>query len=125
MRRVIKGLLLLLPLSLAVGGIACGGEPDDASGGYGALIEYVIPERLIPESVWQMAPPSCDGILRDDMIHISHAENAPSLGVVIDEDGEPICVDTWDAIHIELSRVKGDPSPDPMRPIMIPLTSGD
>jgi len=99
-------------------GIACGGDPDEAEGGYSALIEYVIPEHLVPESVWQMAPPSCDGVLMDDMIHISQAENAPSLGVVLDSDGEALCVDTWDAISIELDRVKGDPSPDPMRPML-------
>jgi hypothetical protein len=120
MRRVIIGLSLLL-----LGSIACGGEPDDAGGGYGALLEYVVPEHLIPESVWQTAPPGCDGRLRGDVIHISRAENAPLLGVVIDEDGNPICVDSWDAIQIELSRVMGDPSPDPMRPIAVPMPAGD
>lgn len=99
---------------------ACGGEPDPASSYHGALIEYVIPEHLVPEDIWQMVPPSCEGLLTDDMIHISPAENAPSLGVVLDASGEAICVDTWAAIRIEIDRVKGDPSPDPMRPLEVP-----
>jgi hypothetical protein len=99
---------------------ACVGAPDETGHNHDALIEYILPEHLVPEDIWQMAPPSCDGLLSDDMIQISPAENAPSLGVVLDEEGEAICVDTWAAIRIEIDRVKGDPSPDPMRPIEIP-----
>lgn len=118
----VKQLTTSAVLALCLGlGFACGGEPDPADGSYGALLEYVVPERLVPEAVWQMAPPSCDGVLMDDMIHISQAENAPALGVVLNELGEAICVDTWSAIRIELDRVKGDPSPDPMHPIIEPI----
>ncbi len=85
-----------------------------------ALIEYILPQHLVPQDIWQMAPASCEGVLSDDMIEISPAENAPSLGVVLDEAGDAICVDTWAAIRIEIDRVKGDPSPDPMRPLEIP-----
>ncbi|MBW2461232.1 MAG: hypothetical protein JRH11_06270 [Deltaproteobacteria bacterium] len=112
---------LIVGLSLALfAGAACGGEPDPSGADYGALLEYLIPDRFIPEEVWQTAPASCGGILSDDMIRIGHAAGAPALGVVLDEVGRAICVDTWDAIHIELSRIKGDPSPDPMMPIELP-----
>jgi hypothetical protein len=119
-------LILAALLALLLGfGIACGGEPDPSEGSYSALLEYVVPERLVPESVWQMAPPSCEGVLMDDMIQISQAEGAPTLGVVFDAEGEPLCVDTWSAIRLELTRVMGDPSPDPMRPLLEPIEMPD
>jgi len=117
---LILGLILGSSLALFGGSAACGGEPDPSGANYGALLEYVVPERFISEAIWQMAPASCGGVLSDDMIRIGHAAGAPALGVVLDEAGRAICVDTWDAIHIELNRIKGDPSPDPMLPIELP-----
>lgn len=116
--------LFQLSLGLSVAlllGVGCAADPDPSAAQYGALVEYVLPERFIPADVWETAPPSCGGILVDDMIQIGHAVGAPTLGVVLDEAGHAICVDTWDAIHSELSRIKGDPSPDPMMPLELPF----
>ncbi len=109
----------LLSAGVLAGLVVACAEPEPASH-QDALIEYILPEHRVPEDVWQMAPPSCEGLLSDDMVHISPAENAPSLGVVLDDDGEAICVDTWAAIRLEIDRVKGDPSPDPMHPLELP-----
>lgn len=119
-RRGLAGVIFGLSMALTLV-IGCGGEPDPSGSTYGPLLEYVIPDHLVPAEVWQTAPPSCGGVLADDVISIGHAEGAPALGVVLDEAGRAICVDTWAAIRIELSRVQGDPSPDPMMPIEVPL----
>lgn len=86
----------------------------------GLSLDYVVPSFLVPEEIWmQDALAGCEGRLHDDDIAVAWAEGAPSLGVVLDENGRAICVDTWQAIQIELDRVKGDPSPDPMRPLPV------
>jgi len=97
-----------------------GGEPGASEA---ALRDFglVVPGATIEERVWQTAPLGCDGLLDDDAdvldelgYDLMHAEGAPDLGVVMDGN-MPVCVDTWEAIHIELEKVLGDPSPDPMR----------
>ena len=86
------------------------------------LLELTIPVRgLVEEAVWRLAPDGCEGLIDDegDIHRIARAENAPGLVVVIDDEGEALCVDTIESIAIELERVSGDPSPDPMMPKML------
>ena len=95
-------------------------EPSSADDGL--LLELTIPvDGIVDESVWRHAPKSCEGVLIDEReIHrIARAENAPGLAVVLDDDGDALCVDTIESIAIELERVSGDPSPDPMMPKML------
>ena len=76
---------------------------------------FPIPDQTVSEGIWRDLPASCDGIAARGDLETAFAENAPALGVLMYE-GEPVCVDTWDGIRIELERVLGDPSPDPMHP---------
>ena len=78
---------------------------------------YPVPEHTVSEGIWRELPATCDGFAEHGDLETAYAENAPSLGVLMLE-GEPVCVDTWDGIQIELERVLGDPSPDPMHPLM-------
>jgi hypothetical protein len=98
----------------------CVGGPDTGQE-QGLLIDEVLPGYLVPASIWmQDSLAGCEGRLSDDEdVAVAWAEGEPSLGVVLDENGQAICVDTWEDIQLELDRVKGDPSPDPMRPLPI------
>ncbi len=78
---------------------------------------FPVPEHTIDEGIWRELPASCDGFADHADLETAYAENAPSLGVLM-LGGEPVCVDTWAGIQIELERVLGDPSPDPMHPLM-------
>jgi hypothetical protein len=113
----------LIALCLAAGLGACTADVrEPASGEEATLIELTIPvEGFVDEAVWRHAPDGCEGrLLHESEIHrIARAENAPSLAVVIDDEGEVLCVDTIESIAIELERVSGDPSPDPMMPKML------
>lgn len=111
----IAALALSLVLTSLVPG--CLASHEDVTGVTSAALDYGIePVGTVPEYIWREVAQSCDGLLSgvDDM-EFARAENAPGLGVALDEDGEPVCVDSWAAIHAELEDiVKGDPSPDPM-----------
>jgi hypothetical protein len=109
--------LVVLLLGVGFAAFGCMGQIEDREG-YTAsnLMLGIDPVGEVPEHVWREAPLGCEGRLPSDVdIIVARAENAPALGVALDEDGEPLCVDSWGAIHAELeSIVKGDPSPDPM-----------
>jgi hypothetical protein len=93
-------------------------SPTQPSGESDAL-SVAEPAFLVPETLWRMAPAGCEGLIDEDLFFIARAQNEPDpdLGVVVDGDGVVVCVDTWESIRIELDRLKGDPSPDPMRPM--------
>lgn len=119
MRRFTQILSGLLVLFL----VACVGEiGETTSAGDEPLFELELPvEGVVDESIWRAAPEGCEGRLYEDADarRIAHAENAPGLAVVLDEEGDPVCVDTLESIAIELERLEGDPSPDPMYPKML------
>lgn len=115
--RLILGVAIFLTVSVA----ACVAEPVSSASSEGELLELGLPlEGEVAERVWRSAPSGCEGRLSaEDIEHIAWAENAPGLGVVLDEHGDPLCVDTLESIAVEVEKVKGDPSPDPMRPAFI------
>lgn len=113
----------LLVYVIALGLAACTADVrEPTSAGDGTLIELTVPVLgFVDEAVWRLAPNSCEGRLEGeaDVHRIARAENAPGLVVVLDDEGEALCVDTIESIAIELERVSGDPSPDPMMPKML------
>lgn len=115
--RLILGVAVILAVSLT----ACAAEPVSSASSEGELLELGLPlEGEVAERVWRSAPSGCEGRLSaEDIEHVAWAENAPGLGVVLDEEGEVLCVDTLESIAIEVEKVKGDPSPDPMHPAFI------
>lgn len=119
MRRTAFGIVAGCALLAWAGCVGGPGEPT-SSEDHG-LLELDVPvEGVIDERVWRHVPVGCEGrIDEDDIRHIARAENAPELGVVLDDDGDPVCVDTLESIAIELERLQGDPSPDPMYPKML------
>ena len=113
MKRIL-GTFAVLGLLAGLGGGCTSSEPAGSEGD-ALLVEE--PVFLVPEWMWRMAPEGCEGRVDEDLFFVARAQNEPDLGVVLDGEGVPVCVDTWDSIRIELDRVKGDPSPDPMRPM--------
>lgn len=121
----------------ALGLIGCAMGPtseslaiDDASS------ELASTGLLVEESAWEAALPSCEGIAFLPSARLALAENAPALGVVVDEHGIA-CVDTIDTLSlldiayapleaeaeigalvplIGTAPIAGDPSPQPNRP---------
>lgn len=101
---------------------ACIAEPyEPTSADEASLLDIDLElDGAVDERIWRHAPAGCEGRLFDDAVHrIARAEGAPDLAVVLDEDGDPVCVDTIESIAIELERLEGDPSPDPMYPKML------
>lgn len=97
---------------------ACAQQVDDPAISPALLQSgFPIPEHTVSERIWRDLPATCDGFAEHGELETAYAENAPALGVLMYE-GEPVCVDTWRGIQIELERVLGDPSPDPMHPLM-------
>lgn len=116
-----RGFCAVIVSALVLG--ACVAEPlEPTSADEASLIEIELEiEGAIDEKIWRHAPAGCEGRLFDDAVHrIARAEGAPDLAVVLDEDGDLVCVDTIESIAIELERLEGDPSPDPMYPQMLP-----
>ena len=109
--------LLVVAASLVVV-VACTQPVDDPAISLTLMDRgFPIPEQTVSEGIWRDLPATCDGIAEEGNLETAFAENAPALGVLMLE-GEPVCVDTWNGIRIELERVLGDPSPDPMHPLM-------
>ena len=116
MRHVMKKVWLLVATMLLA---SCAGEESREEALILGMASFDVPrpELTIPEGIWRDLPAGCEGVLGDgEEVTVAYAENAPTLGVLLYE-GEPLCVDTWGILHIELERVLGDPSPDPMRPL--------
>ena len=107
----------------AVGLTACVGHVGE-SGDESPSIEHAFlldldPAGEVAARVWMDAPQSCEGQLEAvETWTLHYAEGAPSLGVIIDENGDAVCVDNWSSIREELERAMGDPSPDPMLPVL-------
>ncbi len=115
MRRILGATVLLL------GGLACTAEPVSPTSSGEELIELGLTvDGVVGEAVWRRAPAGCEGRLdAGEVGRVAWAENAPGLGVVLDEEGDPLCVDTLESIAIEVEKLEGDPSPDPMHPTMV------
>ena len=111
------GIVLVGLALVGMGAPGCVGHIGEDTGTDNAYLIDLEPSGEVAASVWQEAPEGCHGRL--DMVEtwtVAWAEGEPSLGVVVDEDGTAICVDTWDSIADALSHAMGDPSPDPMLP---------
>jgi hypothetical protein len=111
MRRLIGGILVLVALLVAP---AC---TTTGPGGESDALSVAEPVFLVPESMWRMAHEGCEGLIDEEFFFLARAENEPDLGVIVDGEGDVVCVDTWESIELELDKVMGDPSPDPMRPM--------
>ncbi|HJL01838.1 MAG TPA: hypothetical protein RMH85_20740 [Polyangiaceae bacterium LLY-WYZ-15_(1-7)] len=105
---------------------ACAAEEAPAPGVHAELTlgQVPLPQRTIPEELWRAVPAGCEDVLGSDAgeVRLAFAEGEPALGVLV-VDGEPVCVDSWRGIHLELralDRFEGDPSPDPMRGLPVP-----
>ena len=104
-------------LLVLAGAMGCVGHMGESTSEDGQYLLDLDPSGVIAASVWQEAPSGCEG--RIDAAaswQLAWAEGDDSLGVVVDESGAAICVDTWEAIAEALSQAMGDPSPDPMLP---------
>lgn len=106
----------LSTFSLAALVAACAAETGTESEAQSGFLLYSVETISLEAEVWMHLPEGCDGLITGTEIRLAAAEGEPSLGVVLDEGGDPVCVDTWDAIALELEEVYGDPSPDPMLP---------
>ncbi|HEY8430554.1 MAG TPA: hypothetical protein VIL20_19375 [Sandaracinaceae bacterium] len=100
--------------------LGCVGDPDvGAADPVAGSVEAG--EVTIERSVWEAAPAGCEGALERGLT-IASCEGEPSLAALIDERGEPRCVDARSLILREAgaltgpSPVAGDPSPQPNRP---------
>lgn len=117
-----KRLLILLASLAVVAVTSCAAEPADPASSEVRLVDLGLPlDGVVDEAVWRAAPAGCEGRLRtNDLVEkVARAENAPGLGVVVDQDGDPLCVDSLESIAIELMKLHGDPSPDPMYPKLL------
>ena len=91
-------------LFLATFVVGCTITPDyDAEGSS----NYLAPLPLVSSQSWRGATAGCEGLqseqeLAEDETHFGIAEGAPEL-VVVFEQGEIICVDTFAAVESELS----------------------
>ena len=117
-----KRLLIVLASLAVVAATSCAAEPADPGSSEVRLVDLGVPlDGMVDEAVWRAAPAGCEGRLdeRDLVERVARAENGPGLGVVVDEDGDPLCVDSLESIAIELMKLQGDPSPDPMYPKLL------
>jgi len=117
-----KRLLILLASFAVVAGTSCAAEPADPASSEVRLVDLGVPlDGVVDEDIWRAAPAGCEGRLdgRDLVEKVARAENAPGLAVVVDEDGDALCVDSLESIAIELMKLQGDPSPDPMYPKLL------
>jgi len=104
-------------LFVVVGAIGCVGHIGESPGEDREYLLDLDPSGVVAASVWHDAPEGCDG--RIDAAaswQLAWAEGDASLGVVVDELGRAVCVDTWEGIAEALAQAMGDPSPDPMLP---------
>ena len=112
--------LLVLGLATAAG---CLGHEDDGWAPNESALEIgIVPVGEVPERIWRQVQEGCEGVSGLEDMVFARAQNAPDLGVALDEDGQPVCVDSWQEIYSELDEIlKGDPSPDPMDRFMKPI----
>jgi hypothetical protein len=110
----------LATLCLAGTLVACAAETGTETEAETGFLLYSVETISLEADVWMQLPEGCDGLISGSEIRLASAEGAPALGVVLDSGGDPVCVDTWDAIAVELEEVYGDPSPDPMLPRVLP-----
>lgn len=115
---------LLILVAAVVAAASCAAEPADpgsvaASSSTVQLMDLGFHlDGAVAENVWREAPAGCEGRIDEyDLVdRVARAENAPGLAVVVTHGGVPLCVDSLESIALELMKLQGDPSPDPMYP---------
>ncbi len=96
---------LAIVTSLAVGAGSLGACSAPVGSGTSDLFEApldALPLATIEAREWQLAPAGCEDLL-PDTVSFEVARGANGLLVAVDDDGEAVCTDTYEAIQEELA----------------------